>query len=232
MNMARIAQRIAEIRDRIDDAAARAGRSGEEVQLMAVSKLKSLAQVEEAYRAGQRLFGENRVQEAAEKYEGFHSDAELHLIGHLQTNKAKEAVRLASCLQSIDKLKTAEAVERRCAEQEKTMELLLEVNTSGEESKYGYRSAEQMYADIERIMEMEHLRLRGLMTIGPLGADTDTVRRAFAELRGLFEELRRRWPEAPLEVLSMGMTSDYELAVEEGSTLVRVGTALFGEREY
>jgi hypothetical protein len=230
--MSTIAEHIAEIRERIDAAASRTGRNGEEVRLMAVSKLKNRGQIEEAYRAGQRLFGENRVQEAEEKYSDFYEDAELHLIGHLQTNKAKDAVPLVSCIQSIDKLKTAQAVEKRCAEYGKMMNILLEVNTSGEESKYGYRSKEQLFEDLDRIRALEHLRVKGLMTIGPLGADADTVRRAFAGLRELFEELRSRCPDDEIDVLSMGMTSDFEYAVEEGATLVRVGTALFGERGY
>jgi hypothetical protein len=199
---------------------------------MAVSKLKSREQIEEAYRAGQRLFGENRVQEAQEKYADFHADAELHLIGHLQSNKARDAVQLVSCIQSIDKLKTAEAVEKRCGEHDTSLSVFLEVNTSGEESKYGYRDRNRMFADLEQILTFEHLRVSGLMTIGPLGGDEETVRRAFADLRELFEQVRSRFPEAPLKELSMGMTSDFEYAVEEGSTMVRVGTALFGERSY
>lgn len=230
--MASVAERIAEIRERIDAAASRAGRPGSDVRLMAVSKLKSREQIEEAYRAGQRLFGENRVQEAQEKYADFHADAELHLIGHLQSNKARDAVQLVSCIQSIDKLKTAEAVEKRCGEHDTSLSVFLEVNTSGEESKYGYRDRNRMFADLEQILTFEHLRVSGLMTIGPLGGDEDTVRRAFADLRELFEQVRSRFPEAPLKELSMGMTSDFEYAVEEGSTMVRVGTALFGERSY
>lgn len=230
--MASVAERIAEIRERIDAAASRAGRPGSDVRLMAVSKLKSREQIEEAYRAGQRLFGENRVQEAQEKYADFHADAELHLIGHLQSNKARDAVQLVSCIQSIDKLKTAEAVEKRCGEHDTSLSVFLEVNTSGEESKYGYRDRNRMFADLEQILTFEHLRVSGLMTIGPLGGDEETVRRAFADLRELFEQVRSRFPEAPLKELSMGMTSDFEYAVEEGSTMVRVGTALFGERSY
>lgn len=197
---------------------------------MAVTKLKTADVVEEAYKAGLRLFGENRVQEAAEKFTGFHSDAELHIIGHLQTNKVKKAVEIASCVQSIDKLKTALELEKRCAAAGRVMDIYLEYNTSGEESKSGYRSRDAMYKDIEELSPLAHLRIRGLMTIGPFTDDEERIRGAFRELRGLFEGVKRTYPDLPLSELSMGMTSDFEIAVEEGSTLVRIGTALFGSR--
>lgn len=229
--MSDLNERVETVRERIRQAAERAGRDPEEVRLMAVTKLKSTEQVAEAYEAGLRLFGENRVQEASDKYAGFHDDAELHIIGHLQTNKARKAVEIASCVQSIDKLKTAEELEKRCAAMDKVMDIYLEFNTSGEDSKSGYRSREEMFADIEHIRLLKHLRIRGLMTIGPLTGDESAIRDAFRELRGLFEEVHSRFPDLPLKELSMGMTSDFEIAVEEGSTMVRVGTALFGSRE-
>jgi len=224
-------ERVDKIRGRIRQAAARAGRDPEEVRLMAVTKLKSSELVAEAYEAGLRLFGENRVQEAYEKYSEFHEDAELHIIGHLQTNKARKAAEIASCVQSIDKLKTAEELEKRCAAMDKVMDIYLEFNTSGEESKSGYRSREALFADVERIGSLPHLRVRGLMTIGPLTGDESAIREAFRDLRRLFEEVSSRFPGLPLTELSMGMTSDFEIAIEEGSTMVRVGTALFGSRE-
>ncbi len=197
---------------------------------MAVSKVKPKELVEEAYQAGIRLFGENRVQEAEEKYRDFYEDAELHIIGHLQSNKAKRVVGLARCVQSIDKLKTAKEIDKRCGDEEE-MDIYLEFNTSGEESKSGYLSKESMFRDIDAICELSHLRVRGLMTIGPLVEDEKEIRRAFSQLRGLFEETKSRYPELPLQVLSMGMTSDFELAIEEGSTMVRIGSALFGARK-
>ncbi len=224
-------ERVEAVRGRIRQAAERAGRDPEEVRLMAVTKLKSSQLVAEAYEAGLRLFGENRVQEACEKYSEFHEDAELHIIGHLQTNKAKKAAEIASCVQSVDKLKTAKELEKRCAAIDKVMDIYLEFNTSGEDSKSGYRSREEMFADIEHISSMSHLRIKGLMTIGPLTGNEEAIRTAFRELRALFEEVRGRFPDLSLTELSMGMTSDFEIAIEEGSTMVRVGTALFGSRE-
>jgi len=225
-----IEKNINDIRNRIDNAAEKAGHTGEDVQLMAVSKTKTREQVEAAYQAGLRLFGENRVQEAYEKYEKFYPDARLHLIGHLQSNKAKQAVEIASCVQSIDKLKTARELEKRCAAIDKQMDIFMEFNTSGEDSKSGYLSKDSMYADMEQIASFPHLHIRGLMTIGPFTDDSDAIRRAFAMLKSYYEESKERFPELLIDQLSMGMTSDFELAVEEGSTMVRIGTALFGSR--
>ena len=225
-----IEKNINDIRNRIDKAAKKAGHTGEDVQLMAVSKTKTREQVEAAYQAGLHLFGENRVQEAYEKYENFYPDARLHLIGHLQSNKAKQAVEIASCVQSIDKLKTARELEKRCAAIDKQMDIFMEFNTSGEDSKSGYLSKDSMYADMEQIASFPHLHIRGLMTIGPFTDDSDAIRRAFAMLKSYYEESKERFPELLIDQLSMGMTSDFELAVEEGSTMVRIGTALFGSR--
>ena len=229
--MGQVRKNLEEVQERIEKAADRSGRRADEIRLMAVTKVKPRDMVEEAYQAGIRLFGENRVQEAEEKYRGFHGDAELHLIGHLQTNKVKKIVGLASCVQSIDKLKTAREIEKRF-EEVGPLDVYLEFNTSGEESKSGYLSKERMFEDIDAMLDMENLQIRGLMTIGPLTDDDAEIRRAFSFLRELFEETKGRYPQIPLEELSMGMTSDYEAAIEEGSTMVRIGSALFGAREY
>ncbi len=228
--MTNIEKKVKEILQRIDAAAQTAGRSGEEVKLMAVTKTKSREEVEAAYKAGLRLFGENRVQEAYEKYADFYEDAELHLIGHLQSNKAKQAAEIAGCVQSIDKLKTARELEKRCAAIDKQMDIFIEFNTSGEESKSGYLSKDTLFADIEQLADFSHLKVKGFMTIGPFTSDTKAIRQAFVLLRSVYEEAQSRFPELPIQELSMGMTSDYEIAVEEGSTMVRIGTALFGTR--
>ncbi len=228
--MISIEEQLEEITSRIEAAAVRADRDPKEIRLMAVTKTKPKELVEAAYRAGIRLFGENRVQEAEDKYSDFYEDAELHLIGHLQSNKAKKIVGIARCVQSIDKLKTAAELEKRCAAAGTDMDIYLEFNTSGEESKSGYESKNELWKDIEEIAALPHLTIRGLMTIGPLGGGETETRRAFSSLRSLFEETKGQYPDLPLSELSMGMSGDFESAIEEGATLVRIGTALFGER--
>jgi hypothetical protein len=220
----------AEVRERIAAAAARSGRSTDSVRLMAVTKTHPAAVVEQAMAAGLQLFGENRVQEAEAKFAGLAGDHELHLIGHLQRNKARAASALFRCVQSIDRLETAQALSRPAAERAATVDVLLELNTSGEASKSGYTSVEALLADLEPIASLPGLRLRGLMTVGPLSADQSIVRACFALLRETCESCRARLGFAWFDTLSMGMSGDYETAVEEGSTLVRLGTALFGNR--
>jgi pyridoxal phosphate enzyme (YggS family) len=221
---------LAEVKDRIARAAARSGRGAESVRLMAVTKGFPLAVVQEALGAGLTLLGENRVQEAEEKFTGLTGVWELHLIGHLQRNKARAASGLFACVQSIDKLETARALARCSAERGKTVDILIELNTSGEESKSGYRGTEPMLRDLEPIAGLPGLRLRGLMTVGPLAAGPDRIRGAFAALREAFVESGNKLGLAHFDTLSMGMSGDYEIAAEEGATLVRLGTALFGER--
>jgi pyridoxal phosphate enzyme (YggS family) len=197
---------------------------------MAVTKTFPRAAVEAAMSAGLSLFGENRVAEAAAKYAGLTVSCELHLVGHLQRNKAAAAAALFACVQSIDKPETAAALARHCAAIGRRMDVLVEYNTSGEASKSGAADRDGLLACLDAVQRLPALRLRGLMTVGPLGGDTPEVRRSFRLLARLFEEVRSdRGPEA-LDTLSMGMSGDFEAAVEEGATLVRLGTALFGDR--
>ncbi len=221
---------IREIQERIQQAAVRAGRKGEDIRIMAVTKLQPWEAVREAYNAGIRIFGENRVQEAREKYRDPLPGMELHLIGHLQTNKVKYIPSLFPWVDSIDRLSIAEELERRFAAHNSRLNVLLEVNTSGEPSKTGYASCEELLRDLEQILSFPHLKIRGLMTVGPLTGDRDAVRKSFRTLSQCFEDLKKRYPEGMWDILSMGMSSDFEIAVEEGSTLVRLGTLLFGER--
>jgi pyridoxal phosphate enzyme (YggS family) len=222
--------RVAGIRDRIAAAAARAGREPSAVRLMAVTKTFPRAVIEEALAAGLVLFGENRVAEASAKYTGLEAACELHLVGHLQRNKAAAAAALFACVQSIDKPETAEALARHCAAIGRSMDVLVEYNTSGEASKSGVTDRDTFLVCLDAVQGQSSLRLRGLMTVGPVGGDTIEVRRSFRLLRRLFEEVRAdRKPEV-FDILSMGMSGDFEAAVEEGSTLVRLGTALFGAR--
>lgn len=218
------------ILENVEKAKVRSGRSNENVRIMAVTKTKSIDIVESAYSVGFRLFGENRIQEAAEKFSDFHKDAELHIIGHLQSNKVKKAVEISSCIQSVDRLKIANMINKFCLEFSKTMEIYLEYNTSGEESKSGFVNEDDFFNTLEEIIQMENIKIKGLMTIGPLSNNEAAIRKSFTYLRNLRDKANAKFPEAGITELSMGMSGDYEIAVEEGSTLIRVGTALFGER--
>jgi pyridoxal phosphate enzyme (YggS family) len=197
---------------------------------MAVTKTFARTEVETALAAGLDLFGENRVQEAQEKFIGLAGSFTLHLIGHLQRNKARTAASLFQCVQSIDKAETAEALSRQCVSLGRPMDVLLEYNASGEESKSGFRSRDELLRGLDAVGRLPALRVRGLMTVGPLTADRDRVRGAFSLLAGFFRDIRESRPDAFFDVLSMGMSGDFEIAVEEGSTMVRLGTALFGQR--
>lgn len=225
-----IADRLRLVQERIDQALARSGRSGEMVRILAVTKTFSRQVADEALRAGLKLFGENRVQEAYAKFSFPPFQAELHLIGHLQTNKVKKAAQLFQCIQSIDKLETAQELNRVAAGLNKKIDILLQLNTSGEATKSGYSSVEALCRDLEAILELKALRLKGLMTIGPLTDDKKSIRSAFRRLKKLYDKLVLERILPPHAILSMGMSGDFELAVEEGANLVRLGTALFGER--
>lgn len=226
------------VMEQLAAAAIRAGRKESDVRLMAVTKTKPYDYVEAAYQSGSRLFGENRVNELAEKFADFYPDGEVHLIGHLQRNKAKDAVKYASSIDSIDKVETAVAVNKYCQEFGKKIDILLEYNTACEESKSGFTNEDDFFAAIDKIRELPNVNIRGLMTVGPLSADLatqtgrDAVRAAFRHLVSLFKEVDVRHPDLRIKELSMGMSSDFDIAIEEGSTIIRIGTKLFGARNY
>lgn len=222
--------RLAAVREKIAESAARSGRGADCVRLMAVTKGFPVEVVKDAMAAGLALFGENRVQEAEQKFTGLPGAWELHLIGHLQRNKARAASGLFGCVQSIDKLETAQSLARCASERGSTIDVLLELNTSGEEAKSGYRGTSALLRDLEAVAALGGLRLRGLMTVGPLTEDPSRVRAAFAMLREAFGDCAGRLGSTGFDTLSMGMSGDYQIAIEEGATLVRLGTALFGER--
>jgi len=228
-------------------AARRAGRQPEEVRLVAVSKTVGAASVAALARLGVRCIGENRVEEAEEKIPavqdllGPAASAALRwcLVGHLQSRKAARAVRLFDEIHSVDSVRLAARLERLLASQGGPLPILLEANISGEASKYGLdagawpgdaeRSA-RLYAEIEAILNLKHLAVQGLMTVAPLVANAEAVRPVFRRLRELRDALARRWPEHRWQELSMGMSDDYEVAIEEGATMVRLGRAIFGPR--
>jgi len=224
---------LARVRERIGAACRRAGRDAAAVRLLPVSKTVGEARLRLAYAAGCREFGENKVQEAARKWQsmGDLGDLRWSLIGHLQTNKAKLAARFASEFQALDNLRAAEALERRLQAEGRGLDVLVQVNTSGEASKFGLEPA-AVGAFMRRLPAFSALRVRGLMTLAVFSADTARVRQCFIVLRELRERLRQDAPDGiGLDELSMGMSGDYEIGIEEGATVVRVGQAIFGARQ-
>ena len=240
-----VSERVLRAREEIELAVARSGRKLVDIEIMAVTKFHPLSAVEAAYAAGIRLFGENRVQEAEEKFPAFlaaHPDASLELIGHLQSNKAKKAESLFRRIQSIDSIEILrELAKRRSAriasrEATASLEVLFEFHT-GEESKSGFPDLEALLRALEFIGELAAaghgvapIKLRGLMTMAPFTKDSELIRASFRALRGAFERIAERMRDADFNVLSMGMTNDYPIAVEEGATLLRIGSAFFGDR--
>jgi len=230
-DLGHIPDNIRRIRNEIADAAHQAGRSPDDVSLMAVTKTRTAAEIDAAIAAGLTLLGENRVQEAAEKMPDVTQPAEWHMIGHLQSNKVKQALELFTTIQSVDSLRLAQRISRLASEQSQTVDVLVEVNTSGEESKFG-APPESAVELVGAIRELPSLRLTGMMTIGLFSDDERCVRACFEMLRRLRDDAASLYPDIRLSALSMGMTSDYRWAIAEGSTLVRIGTAIFGPRVY
>ncbi len=238
-----IANNIEQVQERITRACARSGRNASDVTLVAVSKTFSAETVVEAYKLGLRNFGENRVEEAAEKIptvrqqisnEPSASDLRWHLVGHLQSRKVREAAMLFDIIHSVDSARLAAKLDRLCVDAGRVMPILLECNVSGEPSKYGFAAAGEgrgeLLGAVESIVAMPGLRVEGLMTVAPIVSDPEEARPVLRALRALRDELAARFPQASWRRLSMGMTDDFEIAVEEGATLVRIGRAIFGER--
>lgn len=231
--MSDLQRRIDEVRARIADAAARSGRSADAVTLIGVTKTHTAETVAEAVAAGIEQVGENRVQEAADKApkvrELLGRDPVWHLIGTLQRNKARAALDLFSMIHSVDSVRLAEALAARAEGRRVPVPILLEVYLGSDQARPGFR-ADDLHGAVSAIAKLETLEVRGLMTVAPLGLDEDGNRQAFRRLRELRDSLRDAVPGLTLPELSMGMTNDYSIAIEEGATLVRVGRAIFGER--
>lgn len=223
-----LAENLAAIQQRIRAACDRAGRDPGTVELLAVSKNHPADSVRALAAAGQRLFGENRVQEAKAKIPQCPGHLRWHLIGHLQSNKARDAVQLFEMIHGVDSLGLAEELQKRAEAASRTIRVLLEVNVAGESTKFGYRPA-QLLTELPQLNALRRLELHGLMCMAPYATNPETVRPVFRRGRELARECETVLG-APLGVLSMGMSGDFEVAIEEGSTLVRIGTALFGER--
>jgi len=223
-----LAANLASIRGRIAAACVRANRDPASVTLLAVTKTQPAEVVSEAARLGLTLFGESKVQEAKAKIPLCSGRLSWHMVGHLQSNKARDAVSLFSMIQSVDSLLLAEEINSRAEQASKTMPILLEVNIVGEASKFGYRP-EQLLLDLEKLNGLPRLEIHGLMTVPPWSPLPERARPVFQRIRELKAQCEQILG-APLPHLSMGMSGDFEVAIEEGATLVRIGTALFGER--
>ena len=217
------------IRKNIEDACAACGRETGGVKL---SKTKPVPMLEEAYACGCRDFGENKVQELVDKYEVMPKDIRWHMIGHLQRNKVKYIVDKVFMIHSVDSLRLAQEIEKEAAKKDVNVNILVEVNVAGEESKFGATS-EEAATLVEEIAKLPHISVRGLMTIAPYVEDSEENRRYFAKLKQIYVDIiHKNIDNVFMEELSMGMTGDYEVAITEGATYVRVGTGIFGEREY
>lgn len=225
-----ITNNLQHVQEALQEAALRNGRSSDEITLLAVAKTQPLEAVQELYQAGQRCFGENRVQEMVSKYQHQPEDLELHLIGSLQSNKVRSAVEHVTWIDSVDSLRLARLIGKEATNAGKVINILLQYNTSKESSKSGFDCLDTYWAFLDQANSIEGIRIRGLMTIGPLTDDEKQVRSAFATLRTLGQESSVRYPEYDFGILSMGMSGDFPWAIAEGSTMVRIGSALFGER--
>lgn len=227
-----IAQNIDDIRSRIKAACLRSGRDPDSVQLIAVTKTIDAEQINIAVEAGLNILGENRVQEVLHKYEAINGDVSWHLIGHLQTNKVRQIIDRVTLIHSLDSLHLANELQKRASLRNKPVQVLVEVNVGQEATKFGL-SPDEVSEFLESLKDMDHIHVRGLMTVAPFLEDPEDDRMVFRRLKDLFEDLKKlNLPNVQMEHLSMGMTHDFEIAVEEGATMVRVGTGIFGTRNY
>jgi pyridoxal phosphate enzyme (YggS family) len=226
--MAEVADNLARVHEQIALAAAKSGRAADEIELVAITKTHPAEKVREAIQAGQTLFGENRVQEARAKIPDLPSNVRWHFVGHLQKNKIRHALPLFELVHGIDSLALAQEMNRIAEEEGTHPRVLVEVNVAGEGSKFGF-SPDKLRDQMEELLALPRLSIEGLMTIPPLAEEAEGSRKHFVQLRELRDRLQSDF-QVDLAQLSMGMTQDFPIAVEEGATLVRVGTAIFGER--
>ena len=227
-----LAENLQEVERKIQEACKRANRAREDVTLIAVSKTKPVSMLQEVYDLGIRDFGENKVQELSDKYPQMPSDMTWHMIGHLQRNKVKQVIDKAALIHSVDSIRLAEAIESEAAKKEIVVNILLEVNVAEEDSKFGLK-VEEVLPAVEQIATFPHVRIKGLMTIAPFVENPEENRTVFARLQKLSVDIaEKNIDNVSVGILSMGMTNDYQVAIEEGATMIRVGTGIFGERDY
>ncbi|HIX23637.1 MAG TPA: YggS family pyridoxal phosphate-dependent enzyme [Candidatus Lachnoclostridium avicola] len=225
-----VKENLMEVRKHMEEACRRAGRNVDEVTLIAVSKTKPVEMLMEAYEAGARDFGENKVQEILEKRPEIPEDARFHMIGHLQRNKVRQVIDKVVLIHSVDSLRLAEQIETEAEKKDLHVDILLEVNVAREESKYGF-FLEEVEDALKKISQYSHLTVKGLMTIAPYVENPEENRDIFKKLYQLFIDIKsKNIDNGTMSVLSMGMTGDYQVAIEEGSTMIRVGTGIFGAR--
>ena len=228
-----IKENLSEVKNNINEACARSGRATEEVTLIAVSKTKPVEMLQEAYDLGVRDFGENKVQELVDKYEVLPKDIRWHMIGHLQRNKVKYIVDKVYLIHSVDSLRLAEEISKEAVKKGVTVNILIEINIGEEDSKFGLTSKEETFSLIRQIAGLPSIKIKGLMTVAPYVENAEDNRLVFKKLKQLSVDIKNEnIDNVDMEILSMGMTGDYEVAVEEGASYVRVGTGIFGERNY
>ena len=228
--------RIEDILEKISLACDKSARKPTDVKLMAVSKFHPVEEILQAYDCGLKLYGENRVQEACSKFSEIlqiKPDVDLHLIGSLQRNKVKNIVPICSCIQSLDRIELAQEIQKQCEKIGKKINVLFEIHT-GEDSKSGYQNIDDVKKTLDYILTLENSFLvpTGFMTMAPFTNNESDIRNSFVTLRNLRDKIQSEYTNFNFTELSMGMSQDYQLAIEEGSTLVRIGTAIFGERKY
>ena len=227
-----LSENLRDVEKRIEEACKRSNRDPKEVTLIAVSKTKPVEMLQEVYDAGARNFGENKVQEIRDKYEILPKDIEWHMIGHLQRNKVKYIIDKVDLIHSVDSVRLAETIEKEAAKHDLTANILLEVNVAEEESKFGLK-VDEVEQVVDEIAKFSHIKVCGLMTIAPFVDNPEDNRIHFRNLRNLCVDIKaKNIDNVNVSILSMGMTNDYEVAVEEGATMVRVGTGIFGARNY
>ena len=225
-------ENLKRVDDKITASCEHSGRNREDVTLIAVSKTKPVETLQEAYNIGVRVFGENKVQELVEKYETLPKDIHWHMIGHLQRNKVKYIIDKVDLIHSVDSLRLAETIDREAKKHNLTANILIEVNVAGEDSKFGV-PPEELENLVDGISHFSNIQVRGLMTIAPFVENAEENRAVFARLRKLSVDIAaKNIDNVNMGLLSMGMTNDYEVAIEEGATIIRVGTGIFGERDY
>lgn len=232
IHMETMEQNIAQVRQNIKQAAEKAGRNPDDILLLAVSKTKPVEQIKEAVSYGLTSLGENKVQEIMDKYEPMGEGIHWHLIGHLQTNKVKYIIDKVDMIHSVESIRLAEEIEKRAAAKDKVMDILIEVNIAQEESKFGI-PVEEVESFLQEVSKFTHICVRGLMTVAPFVENPEENRLYFRKMRELLVDINaKKIHNINMDVLSMGMTGDYMVAIEEGATIVRVGTGIFGERYY